>query len=221
MRVERKTTIGQFTLVELLVVIAIIAILASLLLPALKNSLSIAKQTKCKSNLKQRGQCAYMYLDDFMGYFPSGDPTNNVNDGGGVQETMACSIPGAVRATGKSSLTKTGMPPYDATTELLLCPSAASSCPFYSYAWNSYLASPPHSNTYGLYANIRQITRPSGIMFMADSTWHSAQYWDYTDSGSGLPAKIALRHFLRTNVLYADAHVEAYGNTIGHPELFR
>ena len=87
-----------FTLIELLVVIAIIAILASMLLPALARAKESANRISCVNNLKQMTLSLKMYADDFDGYYPP--------------RTNAYRWP-------------TLLQPYYKTTNVLVCPTDA------------------------------------------------------------------------------------------------
>jgi prepilin-type N-terminal cleavage/methylation domain-containing protein len=96
----------HFTLIELLVVVAIIAILAALLLPALRKAREQARRTVCTSNLRQFGMLLNFYTDDNDEAYPGPHIANRANAVITLQHN-----------------TKKLMAPYVSTPDILYCPS--------------------------------------------------------------------------------------------------
>jgi len=76
MKRSPRSKIQAFTLIELLVVIAIIAVLLAIIMPAMRKIKEAARDTACKSNLRNIGLAVTMYLDDFERKIPNTASSN-------------------------------------------------------------------------------------------------------------------------------------------------
>src|SRR2546429_208488 len=101
-RPPNSATNRAFTLVELLVVIGIIAVLISVLLPALGRAREHANSAACLSNLRQIGMAAFMYAQQNKGQLPLGAGTKG---GGTLQKFLDWSLDGGIAlANGKFTI---------------------------------------------------------------------------------------------------------------------
>jgi prepilin-type N-terminal cleavage/methylation domain-containing protein/prepilin-type processing-associated H-X9-DG protein len=109
-----------FTLIELLVVIAIIAILASLLLPALSKAKAKAQSTVCQGNLKQLGLCWVMYTNDNNDTMPPMNSIGSVGDFTGVEPSWV--LGNTLRDTTTTNLQRGLLYPYNSSPAIYRCP---------------------------------------------------------------------------------------------------
>lgn len=206
-----------FTLLELLVVLGIVAILASLLLPAIARSKHKAQLIRCKGNLHQMGIGLQNFVGDNHAYPSIVGPTNSENPGLWV-----------------SQLASGGFGVCKPVTNLIdegvwRCPSAPDYLPFpnedaiaSSYGYNVYGVLPvgDATNALGLhgsfvpgargFAPVREseVAAPADMMAIGDSIIGGLTF-DRWDMRPNYRARAMARHQGRVNVMFCDGHVES------------
>jgi prepilin-type N-terminal cleavage/methylation domain-containing protein/prepilin-type processing-associated H-X9-DG protein len=217
---------GAFTLIELLVVIAIIAILASLLLPALARAKATAKRAACMSNLKQWGLALTMYLQDNEDALPResfgpGTVLNNwaqVNDPKNF-DVWYNALPPQVDLPRAASYFSRRADFYEKNS-LFHCPSArfpkgitsgAGNYPLFSMSMNSKLIEAP-----AVTILVGAVARPSQTVMFLENLLAGEPLVDPTQTTAelGQPSSYAsrfvARHEGRGNLVFLDGHVETF-----------
>jgi prepilin-type N-terminal cleavage/methylation domain-containing protein/prepilin-type processing-associated H-X9-DG protein len=186
----------RFTLIELLVVIAIIAILASLLLPTLREAMEAGRRTVCLGNLKQLGLAYYAYAEDWEDYLPKYYAWNH-----SWQQLLGAPYLGM---TGDYYPTAYNRIYY--TTTVFTCPTGATLYPDYTrsnYGQNDRLGPG------GPLPKLRSSTYPAKTMLCGDSRPRvGVTYWEGNLSG-GVPTNYPMMiHRKGTDCLFFDGHAE-------------
>jgi prepilin-type N-terminal cleavage/methylation domain-containing protein len=212
---SRRRLHRAFTLIELLVVVAIIAILASLLFPALARSRDKGKAAKCQSNIRQLALAAMMFEDDNrvypVGWLASGPPIwyHQLQPYLGRSENLAGSgvfiCPSSLQKAQSGEAVRSGL-------------REGGFWGFLAYAQNCYI------NCGATNIGARQVQDPSGTIIYADTDgWDACLYGDdmgtanvcYRHSGGnerssgtdrGITGQKVGKH--RANAGFTDTHVE-------------
>ena len=193
----RRARSHGFTLIELLVVIAIIAILASLLLPALGRARARAQGIGCLNNLKQLGIAVTLYLHESNGRIVVDAPLDPDTTWGSLLNSNQ-----PLRAL-----------------DLFVCPAYAPvRFTNWFYTFGVRQDPPPEYalGDFGEVFNTTSLPRPSEYLFLADTTSRgrsgagARQYYYFISDHEN---EVHARHSNHADGLFIDAHVESCKRT--------
>jgi prepilin-type N-terminal cleavage/methylation domain-containing protein/prepilin-type processing-associated H-X9-DG protein len=190
---KTKQNKKAFTLIELLVVIAIIAILASMLLPALGKAKERARTAQCANNLRQVGFAMQMYGDDANGFLPAAN--------GSVPWISTNPVPWT-----------RPLVDYYRTTNVLRCPSMSQH--YARSSFNYFLG----SRAVFVLTGGPGVLKLSGVNYASQYILSGDSNWafDAIDadpdnySQDTLFAFTSPAHNGAVNILFADGHVRSY-----------
>jgi len=201
-----------FTLVELLTVIAIIGILAAILIPTVSRVRTAARNTQCKSNLRQIGAASQLWSNEHKGAIV---PVFNVTDPG-TKELDARHWTGLLAPymgwtgwTGDIALPGSLFPSAN-SVPTFICPENPAT---FGYAYNYKYLSWPKNPLYPRTITMLQVPNPAHIIMITDGDfstgdkfWHP--YLRPPDSTLG-PLTGFYHPGATANVLWVDGHVSS------------
>ena len=212
-----------FTLIELLVVIAIIAILASMLLPALQQARGRARTAACVNNFKQLGMIFQQYAEDNGGFLPhktteGGTPLRRYKSCLWRYDQKLWNFPHAEEHLGgwdRNNTTKTW------NKGKYICPGAELAEFDVMVKAGMNTATNVYYNSFGIchafiqrgkdqegaIPKLNMIRFPSQLFYMADSNGGRQLSYDSDPSQKGDGSSLSLRHGGGSNIYHVDGHV--------------
>lgn len=215
-----KTRNKKFTLIELLVVIAIIAILASMLLPALNKARGRAHSINCVSKLKQLGYAFHLYESDNNDFLPTTVPFGSsyaANEASNMKKLIVPYVMPSVSVYYHgtalyNSIGSWDWAPVAKIAEPFACPSSLQQVVterfYHDYGMNNVLfggeGSPVQS---GFDRKVTSIKHSSKIFALADARFRVSNYVTREHiQGDNYTGFWQFRHGQSGNVLLLDGH---------------